>query len=104
LDKLIHLSEISRLSDTSQENFNAQKPYFSSSDLYDTHSNSNENADTSITSYNDSLALKRTIFKPVINLEEVDQMFQQIITTAVEKYENNFFIHEQENTGFIKSS
>lgn len=74
LDKLIHLSEISRLSTTPKENFN------------------------------DSLALKRSLFKPAINLEEFDQMFQQIITTAVEKYENNFFIHEQENTGFITSS
>lgn len=101
LDKLIHLNEISRLSDTPKKTLNSQE---SSLDIFDTHSTSNTNDVTSLTTSNDSLALKRTIFKPAINLEEVDQMFQQIITTAVEKYENNFFIHEQENTGFIKSS
>ncbi|KAB1440581.1 hypothetical protein [Candidatus Galacturonibacter soehngenii] len=100
LDKLIHLSEMSRLSSTPKEDLS----FVSSSDFYDTQTNTNTSPDTTLMSSNDSLALKRTIFKPAINLEEVDQMFQQIITTAVTKYENNFFIHEQDNTGFIKSS
>lgn len=78
LNKLIHLNEISHLSDTSKE--------------------------ISLVSSSDSLTLQRSVFKPAINLDDVDQMFQQIISTAVEKYENNFFIPEDENTGFIKSS
>ena len=78
MNKLIHLNEISHLSDTSKE--------------------------ISLVSSSDSLTLQRSVFKPAINLDDVDQMFQQIISTAVEKYENNFFIPEDENTGFIKSS
>lgn len=104
LEKLIHLSEISRLSDTPKEISYSQESSLTSTDLDDNHSNPYVNADISLLPSNDSLMLKRNLFKPAINLEEVDQMFQQIISSAVEKYENNFFIHEQENTGFIKSS
>ena len=91
---------MSRLSSTPKEN----PSFVSSTDFYDTQTSTNTSPDTTLVSSNDSLVLKRTIFKPAINLEEVDQMFQQIITTAVTKYENNFFLHEQANTGFIKSS
>lgn len=103
LDKLYHLSEISKMTNVPGDISKSEEDAIDLSlDM------SNKEAfypeKSTFSSYDEALVMKRTPFKNPIDLAEVDKMFQQIITTAVEKYEDSFYVSDQEIPNFIESS
>lgn len=96
LDKLFRLSEISKIANAED------RVDLATLNLADEETLYSEKA--TFSSYDETLIMKRTPFRNTIDLEEVDKMFQQIITNAVAKYEDSFYVSNQENSSFIESS
>jgi hypothetical protein len=105
LDKLIHLSEISKLSNPTNENdsfFDEDSSYSTRIDL--DGETLQGSSFSSLSSSSEPFILKHKAFQPSINLQEVDEMFQQIISTAVSRYEDSFYIDQEEKASFTECS
>ncbi|RDY30753.1 hypothetical protein [Lachnotalea glycerini] len=102
LDKLFRLSELSRISTQSDD----ASPIKNTSSAYEnTYEEALESANSpSNTSSDEALVLKRNHFKETIALSEVDEMFRQLISTAVTRYEDSFYIHNIEDSNFAELS
>lgn len=104
LNKLFRLSELSKFTDQSYSS-NVSEVESQLSELDQKQISSNEYSKMPATpNDDDSLVYKRSNFKTSVSLTEVDEMFRQFITTAVERYEDSFYVEDIIDSNFAESS
>ncbi|MFA9379028.1 MAG: hypothetical protein ACERKZ_20130 [Lachnotalea sp.] len=87
LDKLFRLSELSNLSNN-----------------LPTVTTSSSTPNASDVDSSSHLFLKRSNFKTPFTISEIDEMFQLFLTTAVNRYEDSFYVNDAIDSKFAKSS
>lgn len=99
LDKLFRLSELSKFSNPSY----TETIHDTSNSINHENNLVDKSEDLKYDS-DDDLILKHNAFKPAFDLSEVDKMFQQLIETAVARYEDSFSVIDSESSSFLESS
>lgn len=104
LDKLFRLSELSKITNQSENSSSSNNGIHFSNMSQTTNIPDTNIESAALSNTNEPLVLMRNNFKEPFTLTQVDDMFCQFITTAVSRYEDSFYVENIVESNFAESS